>query len=67
MIIPVMDIWCSGTSSVRSPCSTMSVVSGTAVPTITAERQPIVNSSTRMTSPTPVPKFVASALRRSSV
>ena len=67
MIIPVTDIWCSGMPRERSPWSTISVVSGNAVPTRTAARQPIVKTITTITSMAPSRKFVTRSARRSFV
>ena len=67
MIRPVIEIWCRGTPKTLSPKSTVAADSGTAAPTSSAERQPMVKRITPTTSTPPSTRFFSSWLSRVTV
>jgi len=64
MIMPKIDIWCSAPPVTWMPNIAALTVSGTARPTISAARQPIVRKTTTVTTPTPASRFPASSSSR---
>ena len=67
MISPVTDIWFIGMPYQRMAARTISEVKGSAAPTTSAERQPIVNRITTMTRAAPSRKLPARPDSRSFV
>ena len=64
---PTSNIWWMGTPMYKRSVSDTRLHSGRMMATTTATRHPRVNSSTRITRATPMPRFCATPARRSRV